>query len=219
MCEISRFYRDSIGQVMCYNSYLQTYVTEEALKDVTCLSIHFDTEFIARNDKDEITELFTCFDWKKMPHLNKIHFYSHSSFLAKYLPSSVDCVEFDISDLYDVEIYSNSVRTIIVSIYQKEDFDPTFFERLPVSVESICIDVMAHCHDMPSDYIFKYGYHNLPPGLKYFSITIHDVETGAEYYISDEWVERIKKCFTFGPNFLCLTLNTKKIFLEKKDEI
>lgn len=178
---------------------------------IKCIDLFFSDHFCKTRTEEEISELFTSYDWSKMPLLRKISLVNENvTFLTKYLPPQVQKVVIcKLHDMHNVFITSENIEEVIIENDSEEYYDSSFFDRLPNSVTHILLKIFINEKDRSLDYIYKNGFHNLPLSLKYFKIEVRHVEGFFEfdYTVKDEIKELIWKSITFGPNFekLCLS--------------
>lgn len=184
-------------------------------KDISCLKcLEFDLcdDFIKRYTREEIVEMFSAYDWKKLPRVGSISFSRNiTTYLSKYIPPSVRHVSFINCDMHDINIVSENVVNIEITNRHEKFYDPTFFDRLPFSLKKISLGIYMPYRTDPIDYVYKNGFHNLPPFLECFELHVYYTIFNSEncYVLEKEQVDDIRKSFTFGPRFKFLKINGK----------
>lgn len=174
--------------------------------DIKFLILNFSDDFVKNKTQEEIIEMFMSFDWKKMPKVETIKFSNNkSAILAKYIPASVKNVVLSFGcDMHNFSIISENVKYVEIENCREIFYDPTFFERMPLSVEKILLDVEVPFESSSLEFIYKDGFHNLPPYLMYFEILVSYAYEDVRCTDVEELVKKIRDSFTPGPFFKSL---------------
>lgn len=186
------------------------------------ISLFFTSDYFRKHTKEELIDKFKKIEWDKYSKSLRIRFYRSSVFLAEYLSPHFLVVDLNLDVLHDVQIISENIRELNIELTSTDGFDSTFFERLPVSIEKITLEIKRENISIPVDPVFRNGFHNLPPFLKHFEIIFVKLkhvngDAKSKYFCSGGLDEiDLEECFTFGPYFKTLKVNEITLHKEKE---